>query len=112
MDLPALSLSAYLCLGARNLPIGPASADRSEGSEKMFNDDFLCVFVLPNCYVWGRFGIENGPGRASEVFKKLLGGHLLLLDPSGARGEPRGPRSSQICSIWDAYFVFKGVISI
>ncbi len=31
--------------------------------------------------------------KARKVFKKLPGSHGLLLDPSGARGEPQGPRS-------------------
>ena len=39
------------------------------------------------------FGAGNGLTGAREVFKKLPAGRTLLLDPLGARGEPRGPDS-------------------
>ena len=52
---------------------------------------FLSLFIC-------RF--ESRPGRAQEVFQKLPGGRALLLDPSGARGEPRGPVHDNVYRFW------------
>ncbi len=98
-DLPAHSRAAHLCLGAWDLPIGPTSVDRSEGSERMFNDYVLMFSGFLT------FWDVLGRTQTREVFKKLPGCHMLLLDPSALCGEPWGPCSWQFLSIWAIFCV-------
>ncbi len=52
--------------------VGPAFADRSEGSERFFE---LSAF----CSQFERSWARNGPKRAREVLKNISGGRIVLI---------------------------------